>query len=388
MNLWLARPVAESGDPCTHALVIGVSRYDYLPQKPDFTDKLSLGLAQATTPASSALRFAEWLRDEYYQPEAPLGTIRLLLSASAAEKQVNPTMGAVEAAVLPPTADNVEQAIAEWWRDSSRNRHHVTILYISGHGIQTSKEGSIVLLQDFKHPDDSARLLKRAIDVQGVREGMSSGSAAGRQFYFIDACRIRPDLFKEFYAVRPGITIDVASEGAADVSAVHFGASSGTSALGDPANGTLFGYALLDCLHGEAYTSTPEGWAVTQASLIAKLKSRVDELAARYDADQKVSAGGEFIDTVFHMVKRPRVALTVQLQPAAAAPIATAELSDEADHYLFQHACFSPDLIEDVPPGAFLLTVTIQPPNDLYRNRTVPVIAEPPRAQKAVRVEQ
>ena len=388
MDPWLVRPIAESGDPCTHALVVGVSRYDYLPQTPDRTDEQGLGLAQATTPASSAMRFAEWLRDEYNQPEAPLGTIRLLLSVSDAEKQANAAIGAVEAEVPAPTAANVEEALTRWWHDSVTNRRHVTVLYISGHGIQTSKEGSIILLQDFKHPDDGPRLLRRAIDLQGVREGMSRGDAARRQFYFIDSCRIRPDLLKDYYAVNPGVTIDVAAEGAADVSAVHFGASSGTAALGDPAKGTLFGCALLDCLRGEAYTPTHDGWVVTQASLIAKLQSRVEELARRYDAEQKVTAGGEFIDTVFHVVKeQPRVTLTVRLEPTAAAPNATAELYDDvADNFLFQKAYFRPDLIEDVPPGVFLLAVTIDPPNDLYRNRTVAVIAEPPRAQKAVSV--
>lgn len=388
MDPWVRRPVAGSSGPCTHALVIGISQYDYLPDEPDFADERSFGLCQATTPASSALRFAEWLRDQYNQPDAPLGTVRLLLSASDAEKLADSAVRTADSTVLDPTAFNVERALAEWYADCLGNRDHVAILYLSGHGIQNSKEGSVVLLQDFNHPDDHLKLLNRAIDIDGVRGGMSRSNAARRQFYFIDSCRIRPDLFRDYYAVAPGVTIDVPAEGAVDVSAVHFGASSGTSALGDPGKGTLFGYALLECLRGYAYAATPAGWVVTQASLIARLRSRLEALADRYDSDQTATAGGEFIDAVFHVVSgQPPVTLTVGLRPPDAAPIATAELyDDETDAYLFRDARFNPDLVQEVPAGTYVLKVTIDPPGRLYRNRTAAVIAEPPHSQKKVSV--
>jgi hypothetical protein len=388
VTVWLRRPIARSGDPCTHALVIGVSRYDFLPAEPGLAGDQSFGLSQATTPASSALRFAEWLRNEYNSPDAQLGTVRLLLGASDAEKQANPELATTDAEVLDPTASNVEAALNEWCGDCLTNRDHVGVLYVSGHGIQQSKEGSIVLLQDFNDPRDGLSILKRAIDVEGVRQGMSRTDAARRQFYFVDSCRTRPELFQDYYSATAGVTIDVPAHGAVDVSAVHFGASSGTLALGHKGRGTLFGAALLECLRGGAYTSTASGWGVTQASLIASLGPRVDELAQQYDSEQKATAGGEFIDTVFHVAPAPpSVALRVALAPPAAATSATAELyDDEADSYLFRQARFDPELAEEVPAGVYVLNVAVDPANGRYRDRSVPVVAAPPRCRKEVSV--
>jgi hypothetical protein len=311
------------------------------------------------------------------------------MSASNAEKEANTELEVVERNVPSPVSANVATALAAWYDDCLTNRDNVAVLYISGHGIQNSKEGSIVLLQDFGDPADSRiQLLRRAIDIGSVREGMSRGDVARRQFYFIDSCRIRPNLFRNYYTVGAGVTIDVIAEGTADVSAVHFGASSGTSALGDPGKGTLFNLALLECLRGEAYTSTPDGWAVTQASLIATLPTRVEELAARYDSEQKTTSGGEFIDTVFHMVTgEPSVTLTVALEPKMAAPSASAELyDDEAEVIVFDDAPFNPELVKNVPAGSYLLKVTIKPETGGLRNRDVPLVAEPPRVRKVVSV--
>ncbi|HET6478699.1 MAG TPA: hypothetical protein VFG35_01480 [Actinoplanes sp.] len=65
----------------THALVIGVSAYDHLPS----VGAGPFGLSQLGSTAIGAYRFAVWLRDHYRNPDAPLATIRLLLSPSAAE---------------------------------------------------------------------------------------------------------------------------------------------------------------------------------------------------------------------------------------------------------------------------------------------------------------
>ena len=94
-RLWLAgtqvmvdpsvwhRTDADIGRPATHALVIGTSWYDNLPEDPLLTGPL--GLSQLDCAAMAAYSIASWLKAEYHNLEAPLATIRLLLSPSPSE---------------------------------------------------------------------------------------------------------------------------------------------------------------------------------------------------------------------------------------------------------------------------------------------------------------
>src|SRR3954447_25679412 len=83
------REVLAGGRSCTHALVIGVSAYEYLTGAPaglDIPVSDTFGLGQLRSAAASAWAFASWLADAQPPPGPPLGTIRLLLSPSAEEE--------------------------------------------------------------------------------------------------------------------------------------------------------------------------------------------------------------------------------------------------------------------------------------------------------------
>src|SRR6266568_7670625 len=148
-----------------HALVIGVSDYQFLPAPEKFPDpkRKTLGLTKVRIPATGAFRVARWLRDSYWHPTTQVKTIRLLLSPSSSEitPTVNPPtsdddlMRAELAKIGPPLvprADtaNVWQAMQEWQADCKGHPNDIAVLYVSGHGIQWgSKDDAIVLLEDF-----------------------------------------------------------------------------------------------------------------------------------------------------------------------------------------------------------------------------------------------
>src|SRR4051794_29088191 len=71
----------------THALVIGVSSYDNLPQREE-GPKGPWELVELESAATAALYFAEWLNERYNSGEgAPLQSLRVLLSPSDNERK-------------------------------------------------------------------------------------------------------------------------------------------------------------------------------------------------------------------------------------------------------------------------------------------------------------
>lgn len=386
MEPWLTYPV---DGPKTHALVIGVSRYDNVPDPPDLANPELLGIKQAQTPAASAYRFARWLRDDYNPPSGGLANLWLLLSASDLERN-DPDVAQAEADVPDPTRDNVQTALKHWKDACLNHPDDVAMLYISGHGVQKSSEGSVVLLQDF-HDDNQLNVLERAIDMGGVKAGMSRSNVAQTQFYFVDACRVHPDLFDDYWDVKPGLSIDEPVAGFARVSKVFFGAASGTTALGLPGEGTLFSMALHECLRRKAAKSL-EGskWGVTSESLAAALDLEVSRLAADYEAEQITAPGGSGVDTPIHVfTEPPPVDLRITIEPRLAAPLATADVFDgDVGEFLLKDRPFAPEVVAQIPPGQYSMAVRLDDNDHGFASKEgLGLAAVPPTTVRPVKVD-
>src|ERR1043166_2134695 len=127
------RPKDEPIGPRTHALVIGTSFYEHV----DGQIFKKLNLKGLDCAASSAFRFASWLKDSYRSAEAPLGSIRLLASPSELERGV--LNANHKASLFPSTAENVEEAFATRQIDCQQQEGNVALLYVSGHGVLESR---------------------------------------------------------------------------------------------------------------------------------------------------------------------------------------------------------------------------------------------------------
>jgi hypothetical protein len=94
--------------------------------------------------------------------------------------------------------------------------------FVAGHGIQTSNEGGILLLQDVGHPDSEP--LDRALDVAAIRLGMVADptdpntSTPPVQYYFYDACRVQPAGVHNYQELNAGIGSDIPRGPAPDMS--------------------------------------------------------------------------------------------------------------------------------------------------------------------------
>lgn len=383
---WLSR---GDSDPRMHALVIGVSKYQFLTEdgSQGTGGGKTFGLRQARTPATSAFRFAKWLESTYNNPAAPLGSVRLLLSPSDFEKQNVAGLDALPAEVLAATRDNVAQAVDDWMTDCATDAGNVAILYASGHGIQMSPDdGGIVLLEDFAKLQS---VLDHSLDVGAVRKGMAGSTIAQRQFYFVDACRVKPEEAVQFQTLGNGVGLPATFEGRAPVSPVYFAALPSTEALGAIGDGTLFVQALLECLDtalGVDDRAQADGsWAVTSTTLVKELPKRIRELADSHGAEQVATTGGQIEDAPFHILPgKPEVPITIQLDPDTAVACARARLWDPLAAEIFDGEAFAPTISRKVPAGQYALKVTIDPPTEPFRDVELFLVAALPPSYTGV----
>lgn len=277
-----------------HALVIGVSSYDHLVggSGPLTNEPLLNGLRQLSAAATSATRVALWLRDHFQFPNVQLGSIRLLVSPAPSEVPL-------PEGVSPPNAtfDAVRKAVVAWRNDARSTAGNVALLYVAGHGIQTSNEGGILLLQDAGAPD-SLTPLERAIDVASIRRGMVADPAKPDtatpdiQYYFYDACRIVPTASASYATVQVGVSFDEPRGPAPTTSYVMWGSRSRDYALADAeAKSTLFSKAFIDALASRAPTDA-DGRTVRLAHFGMALEKVLDELAESYGEQQQLVPGG------------------------------------------------------------------------------------------------
>jgi hypothetical protein len=378
--LWHANTeVIESGGSCTHALIVGVSRYAHLPPR-GVPGAQTFGLQQLESAAAGALAFARWLRDDYRNADAPLADIDLLLSPSPLELHEVEGMGAADVATLPATRENVKDALTRWRAASDGNADGTAILYLAGHGVVISPEGALVVgLEDFASSPGAE--FDEAVDLQSVRFGMRGATLPRDQFYFADACSFAPRL-EPGVALKGGIGLSYGPFCARQrATPVYMGAMPGTLAWGEPGKGTLFSQALIESLELLAVTSDGNGqWNVLDTNLVGGLMGRVAELAREQAVRQVVHPGGALGSVVFHQLEKPpTVALNISVDPDHAGEVCFATLTD-GDTELFARLPLAEPIRTPIPAGFYTLNVAIDPATQGYRDRMgVPCPASPPK---------
>lgn len=178
------RPAADT--PQTHALIIGVGAYAHLRKGTGPRAAIDLGLRQLTSPPISGRAVADWLLTKLNPPDAPLGSVDLLLSEAVARTYVLPGGDAV--AVQPATMANIEAAVKAWYRRCHAHPENVALFYFCGHGVLVRGD-RLLLAADFGA--DDLEPFANAINFDKLYLGMTR-CQAGIQCYFVDACRQIP----------------------------------------------------------------------------------------------------------------------------------------------------------------------------------------------------
>jgi len=198
--------------------------------------------------AQSALLVFDWLLAHQEDLPVPLASVRLLLSPSQEEVARDPRLPDL---AQRATFRNLQREADKWRKDAATHPDNVTWFHFVGHGLQRSRDDSVILMDDFGAP--SAPQLANAAATGNLINGMVPSPERKRmalkQFYFVDACRFEPPDFDNWARLDTGPVFDEP-----DVptdprqTPMFFGALPGKLAYMDAERFSLFTRAVLDCL--------------------------------------------------------------------------------------------------------------------------------------------
>jgi hypothetical protein len=184
--------LVASGDPATHAIVIGVGAYPHLNGgSASEVTPLHGGLGQLSSPPASAHAIASWLLDEFHNPDKPLATISMLVSAPDGDGSFAHARLSQPFTPKPATIEHVKKAVNEWKDLGDSNEGNLLVFFFCGHGVARGLDGLTLLLSDYGALENMP--MDGAIDFAALHRGMSQ-CAASEQCFFVDACRTVSDI--------------------------------------------------------------------------------------------------------------------------------------------------------------------------------------------------
>jgi hypothetical protein len=274
---------AEAGfGPGLHAVIVGVSDYAHLNDADSPPGEGLKALKKLQSCALSAFRIAEKLRalDAEKRLVRPLKTLRLLIAPSPLELASEPMLTTIGGSV--PTCKAIKLALRAWRDDLAASKEDQSLFLFSGHGIRRSLEETILLASDFLDPSETK--LENAFRLSSLRNGLVPSDAypnIGReQFYFIDACRDKPDALDGLEDTDTPKIFDAELGSFDDRRApIFFSTKTGGSAAGPAGKPTYFTEALLWSLDNGSFNEMPlpgivdPVWPVTAQSLKAGIEA-------------------------------------------------------------------------------------------------------------------
>ncbi len=376
---------ATAGAAVTHALVVGVSHYPFLDGPAATPQGEQLGMANLSTAARSASEVAAWLLEEYHQPDAPLASLRLLLSPVEGEPLHETVAGRMGGTPTPATRDELKKAFTAFREACRSNPANRAFVFFAGHGIQLNKHGAIVLLEDFATADEDD-LLYGAVDVLGCWGSMNETGGADNQVWFSDACRQRPEIAKRFESLSGAFAPGNQGLGNVAASPLFLSSSTREQAFADPTSLTIFTQALLWALRGAAAAGADEScpeWHVSSTRLSEVLPRRVVALLAGTASDQSVEVTGRANPVVVQrFAETPQVDIEVVVTPEGLVPAPTANLLLEGVQPVEVEASWP----LRVRSAAGLYQLTVEAAGELPRRGQKLFKAEPPTCTTTVEV--
>ncbi len=363
-----------------HAVIVGVSAYDFLPREENeaFDPQLTMGLRQLSSTALSAFKVFCWLQEHQNTLPVPLATVRLLLSPTEAEQAARQEM---EGLADPATRPNFDKEAKAWRADAAKDPRNVTFFYFAGHGAQQTPEDALMLMADFGNGEGVR--LSNAVDISNIYQGMAASDAfptmAQTQLYFVDACRDFLPAFRNYKPEAAAQIFDVQLNAPDDnrIAPIFFASVPGRQAYARIGQQTLFSEALLRCLSNDAgeikEIDGEDRWYVSVHSLSEAL---TQVLAGSH---QHV-VGGMVRDALITFLEQPpSVQVSLEVIPADAVTLTHLEILDNLGHELpsppypevpfplpkhpYECVC---------PAGTYMIRAIIEPPDPRYTDVTRP----------------
>jgi hypothetical protein len=355
----------RSGGPRTHALILGIGEYRHLsghPTGPRLANPMEL--EQLTSPPHSARRMADWLIEELHNPDAPLGSIEMLVSpampydlpAGARSPLAN---GGASVPVEAATMANIKGAFNRWVDRCDEREGNVAIFFFSGHGL--ARDTQVLLAEDFGA--EPRRPFENSLDFDMMHLGMAE-IRARTQCFFVDACRNVPRelLAKDIEGWKPFGGRDVRVPGGRDAPII-WAAVHNDSAYGLAGSPTYFTEALIRALDGLA--ADKQGcrpWTIRTSRIGEAVKRLVDRMDEKGRLRQRCEPDGPTLGHIIHVLKkgqRPAVPIRLGCDPN--------EATSHASFRLRSPRAPGPEYERGPRPGAWEVTL----PADVYQFEAV-----------------
>lgn len=370
-----------------HAFIIGISAYPHLPGGSGRTADRTYGLKQLSTFALSAYQMYTWLTSSETLLPKPLSTCRMLLSPSPSEIAKRPGLNSQTDRAT--TKAFLREAL-EWRRDVARRQDGIGLFYFAGHGVHSG--GEILLLEDFGDGlgDDFANAISLNSVFDGTAPSMLFPDIARQQFYFIDACRVVPEMVSGVAEPKPTAAFPgLLSLRDNRTAPIFFATPIGGVARGLPGDDTLFSRALMKALSGGAGepfddAAGAQRWRVSVATL-----SNALDIYLRTDPDasdqQSMTEGrlSQLNTTVNLLAAAPPVDVVLELKPPDVVPRAIVKATDDGGRDFALPAPLKPHPYPTVwPAGYYKVAVRCDPAG---QDKITPTFeALPPRFHKVI----
>lgn len=329
-GVYFQAPEDAPGPPKTHVLVVGVSDYTHLdPAGPTYPgSSRTYGLRKLSSPALSALAFAKWIVENRATIPGGLASVRLLIAPSPAELQSPdwPSVWPSAYVAQAPTLQGFTDAVYEWKKALSHDNAKRGVFYYAGHGIQKTKDNIALLLSDFGAP--GVPVLKSAVELANIVQGLAPDpevpEIAQEQFYFVDACRVRPEIVGRFSALQTTALFDIESSYDLRSTPILFATANEAEAEARAGGVSYFCEALLG-----AFETATEGAVQIEGQVVYPVTSEIlREIVLRrleeMSAAQTPMLGGVVSSAVFrYITQRPNVDIVLSLAPNEAVQGAT-----------------------------------------------------------------
>jgi len=305
----------------THVFIIGVGKYPHLLNGEGTKLDNPMGLRQLTSPPISAKAFADWILKNLYNPDAPLGSIELLLSPAG--EYVQPQDGE-QFPVEGATMENIKTAFDRWYNRCNFHKNNVAIFYFCGHGLEKIVGYPLLLAEDFGK--NQLRLWENAIDFNSTYLGMARCQAK-TQCYFIDACRQTPSELQEIQEIRATALVHPSTSQKWGEVLKLFATHTSQKAYGLNDQITRFTDALINCLNGLGSEKQKKQWLVTTGKLGLNVTKILEKSNKEPNTpQQKPEFNGTGIGIIHVCSKPPSVPVDIALNPIEASNFAKLSL--------------------------------------------------------------
>lgn len=312
----------------THALILGVGKYQHLNGSNGRLTQRNMGLGQLTSPPVSARKFAEWVTQDYNNIDAPLGSVYMLLSEQPSTPF--PLPDGSSSNVASATIDNIEDAFDAWLNRLKQHPDNQAIFYYCGHGVLI--QGDLILLaEDYGEKDHQP--FDGSINFEELQKGMAN-QHQGMQCHFIDTCSNYPVDNLPVLQSGARIFITVTAPPSSNQTMLVLRASApGNSAYGIPYKESRFTGAILDSLMGRGVNQTQIGgeWVVTTNSLVYSVNQIIDWLNKNEFGPEQIPnvTRNTGVGSLHYLSQSPIIPVEVKLDPEYAI--------DDADLTLESH---------------------------------------------------